>query len=213
MATAVETPLTPREYLELERKAEFRSQYIDGVMYPMAGASREHNNIAGTVYAKVFAALEGRPDEVYINDMRVRVDPDGLCTYPDVAASPAPEFWDDAGDTLLNPSVIVEVLSPSAEAGDRGPKSARYRGLESLREYVLIARDRVSVERLERGGDRWILTIADSLDAAPRLESLGVEVPLRAIYARTPLAEGGGHGIRMCGPVVAARRRRGAESC
>ena len=214
MSTAVATKLTAREYLELERPAEFRSQFIDGVMYPMPGAGLEHITIVGNLSGEIRNQLKGRPARVLSVVMRVAVDLNEFYTYPDVFVFVGrPILLDETHDTLLNPTVIIEVLSPSTQADDRGPKFERYKRLDTLREYVLVAQDRADVERHSRGDGEWSPTVFDGLDATLRLESLGVDIPLREIYARTPLAEGGGHGVRMYGPVAAARRRRGAESC
>lgn len=186
--TAVGVRHTPEQYLALERQAAGRSEYLDGCIAPMSGASRLHNLIAGNLYRVVSSWLLTRPGEVYISDMRVHVGPSGLYTYPDVVAVRGePRFEDAELDTLLNPTVIVEVLSPSTEAGDRGDKFARYQRLPSLREYGLIAQDRVHVERYARQGEAWVLTVLNGLDDVLGLDSIDCDVPLREVYAKTPL--------------------------
>src|SRR5262245_46847116 len=138
MASPAEIPrVTPEQYLVLERKADFKSEYLNGYIIAMAGASREHNLIAGNLHGELRSQLKGRPCETYVSDMRVFIDRTGLYTYPDiVAVCGEARFQDDGVDTLLNPTVIVEVLSDSTERYDRGRKFGHYRQLPSLREYV-----------------------------------------------------------------------------
>jgi Uma2 family endonuclease len=189
-STAVSVRHTPEQYLALERAAAFKSEYIDGVIYPMSGVSRLHNLIAGNLYRVVSTWLLDRPGEVYVSEMRVHVGPAGLYTYPDVAALPGEAQLEDTEfDTLLNPSFIAEVLSPSTEAYDRGEKFERYKRLESLREYVLLAQDRVHVERHSRRGEQWELAEFSGLDDVLRLDSIDCDVPIRQIYAKTPLVD------------------------
>jgi Uma2 family endonuclease len=186
MASAAQIPrYTPAEYLALERKAEFKSEYYKGYITAMAGASREHNVIAGNLFRKIGNQLEGRPCESYINDMRVLIERTGLYTYPDVVVvCGEAQFEDDELDTLLNPTMIAEVLSPTTESYDRGKKFGHYRQLSSLREYVLVAQDEVLVEHYIRQGDHWLLTEFRNLDDRLRLTSIDCEVSLREIYAR-----------------------------
>lgn len=189
MSSDATTRLTPAQYLALERKAEFKSEYFDGVVLARAVSNRFHNLISVNVAYEIGSQLKGRPCETYIVDMRVRIGPARAYVYPDVVvACGEPQFEDDELDTLLNPTAIVEVLSPSTEALDRGHKFACYRRLASLREYVLVAQDRPCVERYTRQGDDWLLTELSRPDAVLRLDSIGCAVPLREIYARVPLA-------------------------
>ncbi|HEX7240526.1 MAG TPA: Uma2 family endonuclease [Longimicrobiaceae bacterium] len=183
---------TPKEYLVRERAAQVRSEYVNGRTLAMAGASRRHNLIAGNVFAEVRARLKGRPCEVYASDMRVKVERTGLYAYPDVVAvCGEPRFEDAHVDTLTNPTLVVEVLSESTEARDRGEKFAHYRRLESLAEYVLVAQDRVRVERFAREGDTWVLTEISDPDGTLVLRSIGCAVPLREVYDRVDFPEGG----------------------
>lgn len=186
MASATSRPrFTPEQYLALERKADFKSEFCNGFIIAMAGASRVHNVIGGNLHGEIRSQLKGRPCEVYISDMRVRVSPAGLFTYPDVVAvCGEARFLDDKGDTLLNPTMIAEVLSTSTESYDRGDKFMHYRRLESLREYVVISQNKVLVERFTRQGDEWLLTEFRNLDDTLRLASIDCAVPLREIYAR-----------------------------
>lgn len=182
MSSANPSLLTPSEYLAIERKAETRSEYIGGRAFLMSGASRRHNLIAGNLYREIGQQLRGRACEAYVADMRVKVDPTGMYTYPDIAAvCGEPQFEDSHIDTLLNPGVIIEVLSESTEAYDRGEKFAHYRRLGSLREYVLVAQDRIRIEHYRRDGDRWIFSEAgDTLD----LPAIDCHIDVAAIYEK-----------------------------
>lgn len=192
--------LTEAEYLEIERAAEFKSEFYDGVMYPMqgpphilgmAGASFDHNRIKENVTFELNSRLRDGPCEALSSDMRVKVLATGLQTYPDVVVyCGTPEFLDEKRDTLLNPTLLVEVLSESTEKYDRTTKSKHYRRIPSLREYLLISQDHVSVERFVRQANgRWQLTEFEDLAASLDLEALSVEIPLAAIYRGVQLPE------------------------
>ena len=145
--TAAQAFLSPEEYLARERKALTKSEYRSGQLYALPGASRKHNIIAVHVSGELYIQLKERSCEIYTNDMRVKVSSAGLYTYPDVVVvCEEPQFEDTHFDTLLNPTVLIEVLSPSTAAYDRGEKFASYQKLDSLCEYVLISQDRVRVE-------------------------------------------------------------------
>jgi Uma2 family endonuclease len=184
MASATRiTRYTPEQYLAMERKADFKSEYDGGFITAMAGGRPEHNLIAGNLHGEIRSQLKGRPCVVYMSDVRLCVSPTGLYTYPDVmAVCGERQFLDGAKDTLLNPNIIVEVLSNSTESYDRGRKFGHYRQLASFQEYVLVAQDEVKVERFTRRGDDWILTVFTSLDDTLRLTSIDCEIALREIY-------------------------------
>jgi len=187
-SAALKTRYTPEQFLALERRNEFKSEYYNGFITAMAGASRQHNLIAVNFSREISSQLKDRPCEVYGSDMRVCVSPTGPYTYPDVVAvCGKPHFQDDEQDTLLNPAMIVEVLSPSTESYDRGDKFAHYRRLASLREYVIVAQDKVMVERYTRHGSEWLLAELSRLDDTLRLESIECQVPLREIYSKVEL--------------------------
>jgi Uma2 family endonuclease len=174
---------TPEEYLALERAAPYKSEYLAGEIFAMAGASEEHNTIAANIVRGLGNQFQGRPYRVYVSDMRVRVSPAGLYSYPDVVAVCGPrEFADAHHDTLVNPTVIFEILSPSTEAYDRGEKFAQYWRLASLTDYVLVAQDRARVEHFTRQGDGWFVTAESALDDALHLASIDAVLPLSAIY-------------------------------
>ncbi len=190
MTTVPKQYLTPKEYLARERRAEYKSEYYRGEMSAMSGASREHNLIAGNVSREAGNQLRDRPCEVYQSDMRVKVHPTGLYTYPDVAVvCDEPQFEDAEVDTLLNPTVLFEVLSESTQDYDRGKKFEHYRKLESLREYIVVAQDKFHVEQFTRQPDnRWVLWETEDPEAVVRLPSIGCELALRDIYAKVTLS-------------------------
>ena len=178
--------ISPEQYLEIERKAEFKSEYFSGQMFAMAGASRPHNVIVGNLIRRLGNALDGQPCETYPSDMKVLVSANGLFTYPDVTvACGEPQFLDLNGDVLLNPLVIIEVLSDSTEAYDRGGKFALYQRLESLQEYVLVSQNEACVERYVRqAAGQWLYSRVDGLEASVTLEAVSISLPLAEIYAR-----------------------------
>jgi Uma2 family endonuclease len=183
---------TPAEYLTLERGAETKHEYVNGEIVAMAGASREHILITGNLTRLVNQALLDSDCETYAAEMRVKVWRTGLYTYPDlVVACPPIQFEDAAVDTLLNPVVIIEVLSPSTEAYDRGRKFADYRRLASLREYILVAQDSPHIERFVRQGDFWIFSERTGLDAVLEIAAIGCRLALRDIYLRVPVSGDG----------------------
>lgn len=181
--------VTAQEYIENERQAEFRSEYFAGEVFAMAGASRTHNLIVRNISRRLDPEREGQACEVYTNDMRVEVDPTGLYTYPDVVVvCGQPQFKDANEDTLLNPAVIMEVLSDSTASYDRGEKFEHYGALPSLTDYLLIAQDRAAVEQCVRTDCRWQLAFHYGLDAVVPLPSIGCELRLSDVYDRIEFA-------------------------
>ena len=176
--------LTSEEYLILEREAETKSEYYNGEIFAMAGASRVHSQVSANIIIALGTRLKGRPCIVYGSDMRVRVTPTGLYTYPDVVVvCGKARFEDKHTDTLINPQVLVEVVSPSTEAYDRGTKFAYYRTLESLTDYVLVSQDFLLIEHYTRQPDnRWLLTAYEGLEAVAVLSSIDCELPLAEVY-------------------------------
>lgn len=178
--------VTPEEYLALERRVETRSEYHDGEIVAMVGASREHNVIVFALVREISTQLRGQPCEGYPSDMRVWIPSHHVYTYLDiVVVCGEPEFQDSAVDTLLNPALIIEVLSPSTAAYDQGQKFALYRSLPSLREYLLIAQDEPRLVLYRRDPDnRWFIGDAHGLDATLDLATGGVTLALRDLYER-----------------------------
>ena len=182
--------LTQEEYLAIERAAQWKSEYYQGEMFAMAGTSKEHGTIAYNAAGELHSQLKGRGCRGFIADMRVHVERSGLYTYPDIAiVCGNPEFQDGAFDTLLNPVVIVEILSPSTESYDRGKKFQMYRQLPSLREYILIAQDRPFVDQFIRDDeDRWFVLMTQGLESVLTLQSCGVSIPMSALYENVEFA-------------------------
>jgi Uma2 family endonuclease len=190
MSTLSKSYLTPEQYLEIERKAEFKSEYYQGEMFAMSGARRAHNLIAANAVASLHRQLRGRPCEVYPGDMRVRVGSTGLYAYPDlVIICGDPKFLDNTFDTLLNPTVIVEILSESTQAYDRGEKFEMYSSLDSLAEYLMISSLRVRAELFARQTDgRWLLTGKSGLEDSLELQSVGCHLLLSDLYEKIEFA-------------------------
>jgi Uma2 family endonuclease len=185
MTPLAQPQITSSAYLAAERASAHKSEYVNGTVYALAGASRVHNLIAVNTVSELRTQLRGRRCEVYVNDMRVKVERTGMYTYPDVVGvCDKPQFEDEHLDTLLNPAVIIEVLSPSTERYDRGEKFAHYRRVPSLTEYVLIAQDIRRIDHYRRDGDSWVLTEVSEPDAALVLSSLGATLQLADIYDR-----------------------------
>lgn len=178
--------LTPQEYLAWERQQATRHEFFDGEIFAMTGASREHNLVCGNAFATLHAQLRGKPCELYNNDMRVKVSETGMYTYPDIAAACAdPQFEDADVDTLINPALIIEVLSDSTEQYDRGAKFQHYRTLPSLQDYLLIAQTECQVEHYVReASSRWLMTEYRSLDDRIKLASIDCDLLLRDLYER-----------------------------
>ena len=184
---AAETLFTPEEYLALERKATLKSEYINGEILAMSGASNAHNLITLDIGTELNIQLRGRECLVYTNDMRVRTSPMGSYFYPDVVAVCGnPHFEDNVFDTLLNPTLVMEVLSPSTEAYDRGEKFKHYQELTSLQEYILVSQDKVRVEQYRLAKTQWVQTELHALEDVLNLTSIRCELPLQDIYRRVP---------------------------
>lgn len=176
--------LSPEAYLAQERKAATKSDYWDGETYALAGASEAHNLIATNLTSSLVPQFRGRPCKVYASDMRVKAVAYGLYTYPDVViVCGQPQFEDRESDTLINPTVLIEVLSPSTELYDRGTKFTVYRTLASLTDYLMVSQHQALVEQYMRQPDgRWMLTTYTGLDAVVRIESVGCELCLADVY-------------------------------
>lgn len=188
-AGATETTYTPAEYLARERVAETKSEYRYGRIVAMTGASLNHNRIALNLGGELRQQLRGSPCEAFTNDLRVRVSQTGLYTYPDVAVTCGEILYlDEHVDTLLNPVVLIEVLSPSTEAYDRGEKFEHYKRLDSLREYILVAQDKVHVERYVHQGDQWVMSELSALDDVLQIDAINCSVRLGDIYERVKLS-------------------------
>ncbi len=184
-SAAVQTYLTPKEYLDWERKSDTKHEYLRGEIIAMSGASREHSLIVTNISGELYIQLKGGICEVHTNDMRVRTHPETSYFYPDVVVvCGEPRFADNAFDTLLNPIVLVEVLSPSTQAYDRGEKFKSYQQLTSLQEYILVSQDEVHIEHYRRQETEWKLTEFRSLENILSLVSIECALSLPDIYRR-----------------------------
>lgn len=189
---AVQSPLlTPAEYLAFERESESKHEYVAGEVIAMAGASRRHNLIQMDTGTSLNVQLRGRPCEVYPSDMRVKIGTLGVYTYPDITVvCGEPELEDTEQDTLLNPTVIIEILSPATESYDRGLKFHRYQLIPSLRDYLLIAQDRPSVEHFARDNDgRWTLARQAGAEEQIHLLGIGCVLDLAEIYRKVNFSQ------------------------
>jgi Uma2 family endonuclease len=175
--------LTAEQYLAIEREAEYKSEYFNGEMYAMAGGSRAHSKLSLRLARILMDDLDGSECEVYGSDMKVRTDPKGLYAYPDVTVACGKQP-DDQSDVLTKPKVIIEVLSKSTEANDRGFKFEEYKKIASLEEYVLVTQSQPLIERFWRDtAGLWNKYRETSgLDARHVLVALGLEIPLAEIY-------------------------------
>ena len=184
---AAQTIFTPEEYLVSERKATLKSEYINGEILAMSGASLAHTRITADIVTELNNQLRGGECEVISNDMRVKTGPKGAYFYPDVVVfCGEPEVEDNVFDTLLNPILVIEVLSPSTEAYDKGEKFRHYQELVSLQEYILVSQDKVRVEHYRLAKTQWVQTKLHALEGVLSLASIGCELPLQDIYRRVP---------------------------
>ncbi|MCC7439774.1 MAG: Uma2 family endonuclease [Armatimonadetes bacterium] len=193
--------LTQEEYLAIERAAQWKSEYYQGEMFAMAGTSRNHARISFNMVASAGGQLLAKGCEGYVSDMRVLVQQSGLYTYPDIAiVCGKPEFQDAQLDTLLNPVAIIEILSPSTEAYDRGEKFRLYRQLASLKEYVLVSQEKAFVDQYIRDEEgRWFVLMTQGIESVLTLQSCGVSIPMRALYDRVEFSEGMGKTLQAEG--------------
>ena len=184
-STAAQTYLPPEEYLAWERKADTKHEYLRGEIIAMSGASRVQSLIVTNISGELYIQLKGRTCEVHTNDMRVQTSPEISYFYPDIlVVCGEPRFEDNTFDTLLNPIVLVEVLSPSTAAYDRGEKFKHYQQLTSLREYVLVSQDEVHVELYRQQETQWKPIEFRSLGNILSLASIDCELTLSDIYNR-----------------------------
>ncbi len=186
MSALLKLKITPRDYLDSERVSKIKHEYYAGQVYAMAGASERHNLVAMNIGASLHSQLRRRQCSVFPSDMRVKIAAMGLYTYPDISALfGAAQFEDEQRDILLNPTVIVEVLSPSTENYDRGKKFQFYRTLQSLVEYLLVAQDAMHIEHYTCQPDgRWLLAEFDQPTDVLHLASIGCDLALADVYEK-----------------------------
>jgi len=186
--------LSEAEYLEIERRADIKSEFLSGEMFAMSGGTPLHSQIAGNLIRELGTQLLPGPCIVYTSDLRVKVEVSGLYTYPDVTvACGDPQLEDEQRDTLLNPTVIVEILSDSREAYDRGKKFELYRQIPSLREYLLVSQRKAHVEQfIRQTSGEWLFREVMGLEAKLTLPSLGIAVALSSVFAKVDFTTASG---------------------
>ena len=186
MASHAKTLFTPEEYLALERQAEYKSEYLDGEIFAMAGASLTHIAIEANVIRELGNQLLEKPCQVFTSNMKVDLSEHRVYAYPDaLVVCGEPVFNDKYKDNLVNPLVIVEVLSDSTEGYDRGEKFLRYRKLKAFKEYLLISQHAPHVEHyFKQERNKWILSEYDDLQDSMNLPSLKITLGLSSIYAK-----------------------------
>jgi Uma2 family endonuclease len=186
MSSQRKTLISPEEYLAIERKSEVKHEYFAGEMFAMVGASKRHNLITANIIRILGNQLLNRPCNVYPSDMRVKVTATGKYTYPDVVVACEEEKFDDAeNDTLLNPVIIIEILSESTEAYDRGKKFEHYQSIESLTEYLLVTQDPYRIEQYVRQSNReWRYSEYHNPEDVVSINVIGCELTLKDVYAK-----------------------------
>jgi Uma2 family endonuclease len=184
--------LAPEEYLLRERQSSSKHEYLAGQIYALAGGSRRHNLIVANIVATLHGQLRRRSCTLYPSDLRIHVPGMKYYAYPDISVACEPlQFTDDEQDTLLNPVVIVEVLSKSTENYDRGRKFKLYRAIASFQEYLLIAQDSVHVEHYVRQPDnQWLFVDVDEPAATISLGSIQCDLLMADIYEKVDVAAG-----------------------
>lgn len=181
-----QTHLTPEEYLAIERKADFKSEYYNGEMFALAGASEKHELIRGNTFAAIHQLVKGKPCKVYSSDIRIWIEKAGLYTYPDISiVCGKPEFIDSNVDTLKNPVTVIEVLSDSTEKYDRSQKFKFYMSIPTLKEYILVSQNKIILEQFikdEKKDNEWLLRIFDKPEDSFEIHSIKEKINLKDIY-------------------------------
>lgn len=182
--------ITPEEYLAQELASRDKHEYWRGEVYMMAGTSRRHNRIVINVTKSFDNRFGERPCEVFATDVRLRIEKDDVYTYPDVmVVCGKTELDPRQQDTVMNPQVIVEVLSDSTQEYDRNEKFKMYRKIPSLQHYVMMEQTQPYIESYRREGHFWVLETLEGMDAILKLRALNLEIPLAEIYARIDWSE------------------------
>ena len=183
-ATRVPRTFSAEEYLLLERNSSSKSEFVYGQIYNMAGASEQHISINTNLTRVIGNQLRGTGCRVFSNEMKVRTAPEGLFSYPDLTiVCGARKYHDTVKDVLLNPVVLIEILSPSTESYDAGAKFQMYKELDSLREYMLVSQSEPRIELFTRQENGlWLPTLAEELEATITLSSVVVALPLAEVY-------------------------------
>lgn len=183
MSVQPETRYTLAEYLDLERSTQVKHEYFRGEVFAMGGASFAHTVIVGNLARELGQQLKAKPCRVSPTDLRVKVAGSGLYTYPDIVVVCGPPQLERPGETLINPQVIVEVLSEGTEAKDRGWKFEQYQAIGSLTDYLLVAQETPRIEHYQRQPDgRWIYSAENRLEAAVAISSIDCKLKLAEVY-------------------------------
>lgn len=177
---------TPEEYLALEDRAEFKSEYYQGEIFSMAGASLNHNRIVRNLTVTLSVAVQQQPYEVFASDVKVSIPESRAYTYPDVLLlREPPQFAEKRNDTVTNPLIIIEVLSESTKDFDRSGKFDLYRTVPSLQEYILVYQDKIQVEQfIKQGAKQWLMQEYDAADEILTFANVPVQLALADIYAK-----------------------------
>jgi len=183
--------LTAEEYLAIERDAEFRSEFYDGVMYAMAGATVQHNRVKENLAYELMGRLIDGPCELFSSDQRILIHQTGMYAYPDIVVVCGPvETVGNDGLTVVNPRILIEVLSPSTELYDRNVKRRHYSRIESLQEYIIVAQNQPQIDRFVRQTDgTWSLKVFQGIGETFSLASLPIEIPLAKVYRNVTFPE------------------------
>jgi Uma2 family endonuclease len=189
MASNPVTRVTEEEYLAIDRAGEVRSEFFDGEMFAMSGGSMRHAQLQANLHGELYVALRDKDCRAFTSDFRVRVSPGRMYAYPDITVvCGRPLLADEHQDILVNPTVILEVLSPSTEYYDRGVKFRRYRAIESLRDYILVSQDEIRIEQYtRRDPNTWTLRDYQRPEEELRIDSIGVSLALARVYDRIEL--------------------------
>lgn len=191
MSAIPKTKLTAKDYLDFERNSDIKHEFYDGEIFAMSGAKWNHNVISWNIGGELRQKLKDKKCSVCPGDMRVFVPETGLYTYPDlVVVCGEPQFQDDVHDTLLNPILLIEVLSETTESYDRGKKFQHYRSIESLQEYIMVSQDEARVEKYVRHGDGfWLLSEAVGIHSEIEFSSIECCILLSEIYDKVDFSD------------------------
>ncbi len=183
-AVMVEQRYSIEDYLALEEKADFKSEYYSGEIFPMAGGTLNHNRIAGNIYLALKQILKAKEFDVFIGDVKLHIPCMGSFTYPDVLViNGEPSYWQERRDTIDSAELIIEILSESTKDYDRAGKFENYRSLPELHDYILISQDKVHVEHFEKqSSNQWLLTEYKLLDESLKIVQVEEKISLRDIY-------------------------------
>lgn len=175
---------SPEEYLALEEAADYKSEYIDGQIFPMAGGSTNHNRIAGNIYAELNFAFKTQDYEVFMSDLRLWIPQKRIYTYPDVMVVVGePEYFNNRTDTITNPKIIIEVLSGSTKGYDQVGKFEAYRTIPTFAEYLLVDQTKIYVEQYSKTANkRWSLREYDAEDTSLNLALVQFQISLADVY-------------------------------